>query len=373
MKTFKIFIAVFLISILFAGCSARNDLSELSIVEGMGIDYIDDKISVTVQTLNLSKEGSGAEALSGNVTMNTEGRSSNISGAIENATEKLSKKIFFGQNRLIVFGMNMAESYIDKNIDYLLRSSDSRSDVKICIAEKAAAKVMESKENDSLVPSESITSLLSMGEKSGFGASVTTNELLNMYLDKTSDIYLPVVKAEKKSVSVSGLAIYNQQDLADILDKDETFGFLMLSNKIDTGFLEVKSAELGEIGVDIINSKTKTYTSYENGRVVFHAKVKSDLMLDAVEKGHITTLTNRHLQNIQKLVEDKMVEYCKRAFTECIKGKSDCLRVGENLAMHSPKAYDSLSDSWKDAFADSVIEIEAQCRFKKINENSKGD
>ncbi len=37
-----------------------------------------------------------------------------------------------------------------------------------------------------------------MGEESGFGASVTTNELLNMYLDKTSDIYLPVVKTEKR-------------------------------------------------------------------------------------------------------------------------------------------------------------------------------
>ncbi len=246
MKTFKILIAVFLIALLFTGCSERNDLSELSIVEGMGIDYVDDEISVTVQTLNLSKEGSGAEALSGNVTMNTEGRGSNISGAIENATEKLSKKIFFGQNRIIVFGMSMAESYIDKNIDYLLRSSDSRSDVKICIADGEASKVMESKENNSLVPSESITSLLAMGEESGFGASVTTNELLNMYLDKTSDIYLPVVKAEKESVSVSGIAVYNKQRLAAVLDENETFGLLMLRNKINTGFLEVKNSELGE-------------------------------------------------------------------------------------------------------------------------------
>lgn len=373
MKTFKILIAVFLIALLFTGCSERNDLSELSIVEGMGIDYVDDEISVTVQTLNLSKEGSGAEALSGNVTMNTEGRGSNISGAIENATEKLSKKIFFGQNRIIVFGMSMAESYIDKNIDYLLRSSDSRSDVKICIADGEASKVMESKENNSLVPSESITSLLAMGEESGFGASVTTNELLNMYLDKTSDIYLPVVKAEKESVSVSGIAVYNKQRLVAVLDENETFGLLMLRNKINTGFLEVKNSELGEIGVDIIKSKTKTSASYENGRVVFRAKIKADLMLDAVEKGHITTLTNKHLQDIQKLVENEMIEYCSRAFTECVKGESDCLRVGESLAMCSPKAYDILSDNWKEAFSDAVLEIEAKCRFKKINENSKGD
>ena len=218
MKIFKILTAICLVLLLFTGCSERNDLSELSIVEGMGIDYTDDKISVIVQTLNLSKEGSGAEALSGNVTMNTTGEGSNISSAIENATQKLSKKIFFGQNRIIVFGMELAESYIDKNIDYLLRSSDSRSDVKLCIAEEEAAKVMESRENDALVPSESITSLLAMGEKSGFGATVTTNEVLNLYLDKTSDIYLPVVKAEKDSVSVAGIAIYNKQKLVSVLD-----------------------------------------------------------------------------------------------------------------------------------------------------------
>ena len=373
MKIFKILTAICLVLLLFTGCSERNDLSELSIVEGMGIDYTDDKISVTVQTLNLSKEGSGAEALSGNVTMNTTGEGSNISSAIENATQKLSKKIFFGQNRIIVFGMELAEGYIDKNIDYLLRSSDSRSDVKLCIAEEEAAKVMESRENDALVPSESVTSLLAMGEKSGFGATVTTNEVLNLYLDKTSDIYLPVVKAEKESVSVAGIAIYNSQKLSAVLDKNETFGFLMLKNKIDTGFLTVKSPELGEIGVDVIRSKTKTYASYEDGRVVFHAKIKSDLMLDAVEKGYIATITNKHLQDIQKLVENEMIAYCSQAFTECIKGGSDCIRIGENLAMHSPKAYDTLSDNWKDALKNAVLDIEAECHLKKINENSKGD
>ena len=311
MKIFKILASVCLIVLLFSGCTERNDLSELSIVEGMGIDLKDGDVSVTVQTLNLSKEGSGAEALSGNVTMNTTGDGSNISDAIESATEKLSKKIFFGQNRLIVFGREMADTYIDKNIDYLMRSSDSRPDVKICIADEEAAKIMESPENDALVPSESITSLLDMGEKNGFGANVTTNQLLNLYLDKTSDVFLPVVKAEDKSVFVSGIAIYNQNSLVKVLDEQETFGFLTLSNKIKIGFLTVKSPDLGEIGVDIIKSKTKTYASYENGQIVFHAKVKSDLMLDAVEKGHITTLSKKHLENIQQLVEKEIEEYCR--------------------------------------------------------------
>lgn len=373
MKIFKILISVCLIVLLFTGCTERNDLSELSIVEGMGIDYDGKEVAITVQTLNLAKEGSGAEALSGNVTMNTTGTGSNISEAIENATEKLSKKIFFGQNRIIVFGMGMAENYLHKNIDYLLRSSDSRSDVQICVAVSDAAKVMESKENDALVPAESITSLLDIGEKNGFGADITTNELLNLYLDKTSDIYIPVVSAEEKSVSVAGIAIYNREKLVKVLDKDETFGFLLLSNKAKVGFLNVSNDELGQIGVDIIRSKTKTSASVDDGKVVFHAKIKADLMLDAVEHGYINTITKQHLKDVEKLVEEKIRSYCSNAFDECIKGQSDCLRIGENLAMRHPKDYDRLSDDWKSSLSDAVLDLEVECKFKKINENSKGD
>ena len=373
MKNFKILLSVMLILLLFTGCTERNDLSDLSIVEGMGIDYNDDEVTVTVQTLNLAKEGSGAEALSGNVTMNTSGKGSNISDAIENVTESLSKKLFFGQNRIIVFGMGMAENYHETNVDYLLRSSDSRSDVKICISEKDAAEIIDSHENDALVPAESITSLLNIGEKNGFAADVTTNELLNLYLDKTSDIFLPVVRADEKCVSVAGIAIFNDEKLVTVLDENSTFGFLILSNKIKTGFLNVLSDELGEIGVDIIKSKTKTYASVENGKVVLHAEIKSNLMLDAVEKGLINTITSNHLKEVEKLVENKISDICSNAFYQCVNGKSDSLRIGENLAMYSPKDYDALSDDWGSVLSEAQLDIKVNCKFKKINENSKGD
>ncbi len=158
-----------------------------------------------------------------------------------------------------------------------------------------------------------------------------------------------------------------------MLDKDETFGFLMLSNKMKVGFLNIRSDDLGEIGVDIIRSRTKTYASAENGKVVLHAKIKADLMLDAVEHGYINTITAEHLEGIEQLVEEKIKKYCISAFDECIKGQSDCLRIGENLAMRHPKDYDKLSDDWKSSLSDAELDLDIKCKFKKINENSKGD
>lgn len=374
MKSFKIIVSTVLIALLFAGCSGTgNHLKDLSIVEGMGIDLKDDEVVITVQTLNLSKEGFGADALSGNITMNSEDSGRSISDAIASITESLSKELFFGQNRLIVFGMEMAKNYLDKNLDYLLRSSDSRMDVSICVAENEASEIMASKENDVLVPSESIASLLELGEKSGFAVDVTTNELLNVYLDKTSDMYLPIVKAGEKSASVAGVAIYNGNGIANILDGDSTYGFLFLSNKISYGALSIESEKLGQIGLNIISSLTKTRAGVENGRVVFHADIKTQLMLDAVETGLVHTVTREHLYEIKELAEELISSYCRSAFFDCTQSESDCLRIGESLAMFSPKDYAKLSDDWKNVLPFAVLDLNVDCEFKKINENSKGN
>ena len=374
MKSFKIIISVLLILLLFSGCSdASNNLKDLSIVEGMGIDLRDDEIVITVQSLNLSKEGFGAEALSGNITMNSEGNGRNISEAIANAKESLSKELFFGQNQLIVFGMELAKSYINENLDYLLRSADSRMDVSVCVAENEAAEIMESKENDALVPSESIISLLELGEKSGFAVDVTTNELLNVYLDKTSDMYLPVITAGEKSASVAGVAIYNDNELAKVLDKNSTYGFLFLSNKISYGVLNVENEEFGKIGLNIISSLTKTRASVEDGRVVLHADIKTQLMIDAMERGLINAITRDNLYEIKELAQELIWSYCQSAFLECTQNKSDCLRIGESLAMFSPNDYAKLSDDWENVLPSAVLDLNVNCEFKKINENSKGN
>ncbi len=364
---------MFLIALLFSGCSdVSTNLKDMSIVEGMGIDLSDGGICVTAQTLNLSKEGSGAEALSGNITMLTQGKGSDVSSAVSNARESLSKEFFFGQNRLIVFGMDIARDYIEKNLDYLIRSVDSRMDVSVCIAEKTAGEIMQSKENDVLVPSESVAALLKLGEKSGFGADITTAELLNLYLDKTSDIYLPVVKGGEKSVSVSGIAVFNDTSLAKVMDSESTYGFLLFTDDISSGNLEIKSKNMGVVGIKIISSHAKSRASVENGKLVLHTRIKAELMLDAVENGLIRTLTKERIDELESLAALKIKGMCNSAFLDCVEARSDCLRIGEMLAMSSPSDYAKLSDDWDKALSSALLDLEVDCRLKKINENSKG-
>lgn len=373
MKSFKILIPFVIVIMLFSGCSSRNNLKDLSVVEGVGIDLENEEITATVQMLNLIKEGSGAEALSGNVTMNTTGTGSAISSAINEVSDKTSKKLFFGQNRIVVFGMDIAENYLDKSLDYMLRSSDSRSDVSVAIAENKASEIIESSENESLVPAQTISNLLCLSEKSGYGARVTTNELLNAYADKTSDIYLPVLKVADKSTVVSGIAIYNDVRLVKILNKDESFGMSFLRDKVDEGLLQLEDNSLGEISTDIISSSVKSSAEYKNGTVYFRVKIKTDIILDEVEHGVTNTLSKEELRHIEKLAEERIERLCNMAFTACVQNKSDALRIGEYLAMCDPKAYSRLSDDWESSLEKAQLKIDVQCRMNKINENAEGN
>lgn len=372
LKIFKIIVSAALIMLLFTGCESRKNLNDLSVVEGLGIDYEDDKISVTVQSLNLAKEGNGADALAGNVTMNTQGKGDNISSAVDEVSESLSKKLFFGQNRILVFGMNMAKDYLNVSLDYLLRSADSRPDVVLCIAEEEAAKVMDSKENDALVPAQAISALLETGEENGFAVYVTANDLLNMYTDKTSDMYLPVIKPAEQNATVSGIAIYSDEKLVDVLSNDKTMGFLFLKNEINSGSLTINSDDFGKIGVDIISASTKTKARLENGQVIYDVKIKAYLMLDEIEKGIVNSISKKDIENITAVAEEEIKKQCSAAFYSCTENQSDCLRIGESLAKNSNKAYQSVCNDWDTHLKNTRLDIKVDCVIKKINENSNG-
>lgn len=371
MKVFKTVVLVMLVCLTFTGCNSQNNLRDLSIVEGMGIDYTDGETEVTVQTLNLVKEGSGSEALSQNVTINTSDSGNNISDALTNISKGISKKLFFGQNRIIVFGKDFATNHLYENLDYLLRSSDSRADILLCVADDTAKSVIDSKENNALVPAESIASLLITGEKRGFSARVTTNELLNLYADKTSDMYLPVVKCEKDNIAVLGIAIYDNDKLVSILGDDDMKGLLFLKDKIKSGLVMVETTNLGKTTVEITKSYSKSKVKYENGKITLYETIKANVTLNEAEKGIIEPVTDDDINEIKKLTEKEIEKSCTSAFNECVKHKSDCLRLGENLAMRDPRAYAVLSENWDDNLKDAQIKIDVDCSISKINEHSQ--
>lgn len=374
MKPLRIIKAAFcaaLVCLLLTGCQERENLKDLSVVEGIGIDYVNGQVGITAQTLNLMKEGTGPEALSGNMTMVSSGQADNISSAVENISHRLSKKLYFAQNRIVVFGMDYAENHLKESFDYLLRSANSRPDVFVCISSGEAKDIIEIEEPNSLVPAQTISDLLEEGEKRGTSVTVTVNELLNYYTDKTTDIYLPVVEAGSEGAFATGIAVFNSDRLVRVLKGDECTGFMILSGKIKEGIIIFNDDDFGRVTAEITKEKTKARACYENGKVVLKADIKADIILDEVENGMQNSISKEEAHQIALAAERKLQQLCEAAFKACTESSSDCLRIGEMLAKYDPSAYKMLSES-KAYLSDCTLEINASCNIKKISDNSNG-
>lgn len=361
-----------LVCLLLTGCQERENLKDLSVVEGIGIDYVNGQVGITAQTLNLMKEGTGPEALSGNMTMVSSGQADNISSAVENISHRLSKKLYFAQNRIVVFGMDYAENHLKESFDYLLRSANSRPDVFVCISSGEAKDIIESEEPNSLVPAQTISDLLEEGEKRGTSVTVTVNELLNYYTDKTSDIYLPVVEAGSEGAFATGIAVFNSDRLVRVLKGDECTGFMILSGKIKDGIIIFNDDDFGRVTAEITKEKTKARACYENGKVVLKADIKADIILDEVENGMQNSISKEDAHQIALSAERKLQQLCEAAFKACTESSSDCLRIGEMLAKYDPSAYKILSENKNAYLSSCTLEINASCDLKKISDNSNG-
>jgi spore germination protein KC len=374
LKSFKVIICVVVLATVLTGCMNRVNLKDLMVIEGMGIDNVDDKTQLTIQSLNVGMSTS-TEKPQGNITINTTEQGDTIVDAISNLSKAVSKELFFGQNKIILFSREVCETDFKAKIDYFLRSSDSRDDVAICMVDGDAKQILENSENDTHVPVENLVHLINNGQNTGNSFYLTTEDLLNASSDKTTDIHLPVVKerSDNDNAELSGIAIFNNDKLAYILDDDETLGFMLITGKVKNCFIEFENEKLGKVGVEITSPKAVKKVQIINGSVNFDVNLKGNLMINEVEKGVANSLTKQDDEDILEQAESELTNLCKKAFEACQKYNSDSLRVGEYLAKDCPKSYEILSDDWDYYFKTVTFSSSADLKLKKISDNTHLD
>lgn len=368
MKIVKIFSVILAISLVFTACSNNQSLSDLTIVEAVGIDLENGEIVVSLQYLNLDKSGATADSLTDKITSVVYGKSSTVSKAISSTFNEMSNKLFFGQNKVIVFGKDYVEKQIDSDFDYLLRSVDSNPEVLVAVCDSDAKSVIESKENDAKIPAESLFKLLNSNEK--VNCPVTVNDLLKMYCSKTGDIYLPIISAGKDYCYLNGIAIFSNNKYVKSLNLNQSLGFLALKNKLDGGYLNIHDDDLGEIDLEIEKIKTKSSISYDNNQYIFDCNINASLTLDEVENGISTAIDEKKIKAIESLANKRLEELCTYAFNTCIDSKSDALMIAKYLARDCPKQYDLVKDNWRQNLDKIKLQIKVKSNLEKVNDTA---
>ncbi len=369
MKRIKLLIMPVLLCLLLSGCGGRS-LSDYTIVQGIGIDSKDDKTAVSLQYLNLARSTGGTDSLTENITTVSKGEAVNISDAVFSVSKVLSQEVFFGQNKLIVFGSDYARDDISVGLDYLFRSVDSRPDVLVAMSDTTGEDIIKSTQNGARIPVDSIYELLETGEENGLGALVKVNDLLRLYSSETSDIFLPVLSVDDKNVACTGIATFSNERLAYVMDADESLAFLLMLDRVEDASMVVKDDELGNIGVEIVSENSDRYMTNDDGRLTFHCDISAEIILDDIQNGITARVDESKISTVEKMVSQKIKKDCIRVLNDCTGAKSDPLEIGKYLAKSDPNLYWDIKSDWRNNLVNIDYDIRANIRLSKINDSS---
>lgn len=370
MKKIKLFALIIAFVLLFSGCQRNNGISEMSIAQGVGIDSKGDKVTLYVQYLDLAKGTGTTDNLGVNITSVVSATGDNISYAVARVSSSVSGPVYFGQNRIIIFGKEYCKNGLLNTLDYVLRGVESRVDVNVAMSDDTAEKIINSNKDKAKVPAMSVYETVRAGEKNSLSIDVTTNDLLNISSCKTSDIYLPVLSVKDKRTFANGIAVFSKEKLALILDEKQSMAFVILKDKSKGGLISIRDEKFGTVGLEISDCKTKNKAYFENDKLCFSTNINIKLSLDDTEKGVATTVNEKDIKRLEKQVEKEIKNRCNQTVKLCFSKGCDPFFLDRNVAKINPKFYKENIDNWRELLKNVDYRVNVKSELSAINNSS---
>lgn len=379
LRTISLIVMCALLMCSFASCEkAGTELSDLMIIQGIGIDINSKGFKVTVEILNNEQSGSpSGDSSAENKTKIYTATGESVAAALMQLTTKSGNKPFYAQNRVIVIGETTAQKNLADILDFFQRNYDSRASQLLCIAKGGKAEdVIRARLLNDTVKSKILEKMLEESYRQSLVPRVRIIDAVNAMKDDTSFVCLPAVKVQENGE--------NQDFVLDgcaLFDKDETFtmylasgdaeGLAFLRNEINEGFLSADLPNGNKATFVIVKGKTHYKISKENG--VLHYKLTVDISCDLEEVGGAQYFST----------DDDFMEIIKSAAGAAVAKKAenaivvlqsehggDAVRYGRRLMLMNTKEYELLKNDWENAFKNAVTSITVNVTIRRIGEET---
>ncbi|WMT18957.1 Ger(x)C family spore germination protein [Parageobacillus toebii] len=363
--------------ILLSGCWDRTEVNDLALIVGLGIDQTKNgEIRLTVEIVVPKSAGGGGQMMGGGgagggETIIRSGTGVTVADAISNLQEKLSRRVFWGHTKVIVFGEKAAKAGIRQHLDFLSRNPEVRLRSNVLVSEGTAKSVLE------LVPpiEQSSSEVLRELSESQLLLRVTVKDVLQMLSGDAGAAALPMVKIKppeegKKELQpiafIQRTAIFKEDKMIGDIDDQLTRGVLWLRNEIKEANITIKpKGEKGNITATLIRAHTELIPKYEKGKwkMIVKATAEDDIILNGtkldllnpkytkmIEK-ELAKETNKRIRNTLKKVQKEM--------------KADIFGFADTFHRKYPREWNRVKERWEEIFPDVEVVVKTKVYVRR--------
>ncbi len=382
MRKFKVTIALILCILcvlFFSSCEKPGtELSELMIMQGIGIDFENGIYTVTVEILNNEQSGSpGGDGTSENKTKVYSAKGETISEALRKLTEKSGNEPLFAHNRVIVLGEKTITRDLRDIIDFFERDYDSRVSQLICVAKGSSAEdVIRAELFKDGVKCEILENMLEEGYKNSIIPRVRIIDAVNHLKDVTSGLCVPAVRVQKNGENenyfLDGCCVFGfDGKFLKYIDSDTAQGLAFLNDSVKEGYITADISDKGKATLLINKGKTDFEIVEEDGVLKYNMKIRLSCDLDEIE-GQENFKNDTEILNALKTGVGESV--CKKVENTFITlqntPSSDVIRFGKRLRLDNLQLYNILCDDWSNIFPEIKLTVTVETTIRRIGEET---
>ncbi|MBA2875012.1 Ger(x)C family spore germination protein [Thermaerobacillus caldiproteolyticus] len=381
-----LFVSVHLI--LLSGCWDRTEVNDLALIVGLGIDQKKDgKIMLTAELIVPQAVGGGGQMMGGGggsgvsgQTVVRSGTGTTVADAISNLQEKLSRRVFWGHTKVVVFGEKAAKAGIRQHLDFLSRNPQIRLRSNVLVSKGTAKSVLE------LLPpiEQSSAEVLRELSESQLLLRVTIKEAMQMLSSDADVAALPMVKIlppekGKKDLQtiafIQRTAIFKKDKMIGDIDDKLTRGVLWLRNEIKRANVTVTlKGEKGNITATLIRAHTEFIPKYEKGKWKMIVKVtaEDDIILNGTK---LDLLNPKYTKMIEKELENETNKRIRAALKTVQKEmKADIFDFADIFHRKYPREWNQVKNRWEQIFptVEVIVETKAYVRRPGVNTAPQG-
>lgn len=381
----KLWYIIILLICTLSGCSNYKELNEISIIVGLGIDYIPAKntYQVIYQSINPSENvaqgsGSGATSVTSFITTGK-----TLSEAAYNTSRLISRQNIYSHIQVLVLGEQLAKKEsLNFIFDVFERDAGVRVNVPVLIARSENVKtIMDILPSNDKVPVRTIVGKLKNASKNtgeygetkiyqviedlaNLGSEPAINGISIRGNKKQGTTKANLENMEKAYVTLSGVAMFRKGKLVGWLDGNKAKSIQIVHNKI--------------INTDLrIHCDEKRYNTIIVGRLKSHPKVdiknnQAVITINTNASGSvIELLCNKDIskREVMKEYEQKAERVLEKEIKEGIvtaqKVKSDVFGFGEILHYTHVAKWKKSKHQWHKMFSQAKVNVHVKVDIER--------
>ena len=384
-RLMRLGILVIVLQVFCTGCWDHRDINDLAISTVLGFDKITaengvDQWQVSAFVMQAGKAGGktglSASSQEGRPEIVWRGKGLTISEAILDFIKRSPRIPFFADAYSVIIGERAAKEDLLAIIDYLNRLREQRPGAFVMIAKGNACELFEAEPEAAISVSRDLKDLAEnatdvKGIARGVKLMDFTEDLLSTDRDPVaSEVRLFHTKEKRgdelagppKAILVEGLAIFKDAKLVGWLNKEQTIGYNLLTNKISQGDIIIQVKKEGKWFVFLV----------EKSKPEIKAKLIADKLninIEIVAKGRITEdngidLAPSEIEAVEYAISEQIGAMVMHT-VETVRGyESDCLGFSEALHHYSPKDWKKVKPHWRETFLEANVEVKVSAKVE---------